>query len=98
MLTFVTCLFGIVWFSTYEADLTTKMTVRDAPLSINSFEDVYQSDYKLMSVSGTSYNNFLQLAKEGSTINKLWRQTDNDPGLLLQHDCTVQCKQKNMMV
>ena len=69
----VVCLFGLVLFATYEADLTTKMTIQEQALPLRSFEDIYNSeDNKVVVRAQTAQWTMLKKAKEGSAMRRIF--------------------------
>ena len=91
-----TCLFGIVIFASYEADLTTRMTVKEKPIQLKSFEDIYMHGNKILVRPGNVQYDFLQRAKPGSSLNKIFDSME--PKQLLEAGCGKTCLTDKMEV
>ena len=99
MLILITCFFGIVIFATYEADLTTRMTVKEQPLALRSFGDIADAlDYQMITRPGTSYYNLLQAAKSDSPLNRIFKTIEGNSKNQLTLDCDDPCKNRVLHV
>ena len=65
------CLCSFVVFSFYSAVLTSLMTLNDAGISINSFDDVIRLDLKMLSMATTAETNVLINSKPGTALHKV---------------------------
>ena len=83
-------------FASYEADLTTRMTVKDKPIQLGSFEDIHNSEHKILVRPGNVQHDFLQKAKPGSSLNKIYKSME--PSQLLHKDCKNACLFEMMKV
>lgn len=90
LLLLVTCSFGIVMFATYEADLTTKMTVTQQATPLRSFTDVYNTGKKLLVRKGTAQLAILRGAKEGQPLHKIYSTMD-DSNIITESSCEHLC-------
>ena len=93
ILVFVTCLFGIVIFRTYEADLTTRMTVQEVDIPLQSFMDIANSGkYSITTFLGGAYNVMMRSAEPGTAFGKLYRQIQTDEKKYTVHPtCEQRC-------
>ncbi len=72
---FLTCsALCFILLSYYEGDLTATMTVGTAPPSLNSFEDVLNSDYSFHTNPGAVMYDMLQLADPETAKRKLFER------------------------
>ena len=95
-----TCIFGTVIFATYEADLTTRMTISLEPTIPKSFSDIATSnEYKVMTYAGGSSLQALRNAEDGSALRKIYEQVNSDrEEFLFGVTCDDQCRQRKMKV
>ena len=93
----MTCLFGIVIFATYEADLTTRMTVKQREFPLRSFQDVLEAGKKLIVRTGTSQVSVLRNAKPGSTLNVMYESME-DWQFISDPNCDNECMGDNLKV
>ena len=56
-------------FTYYTSDLTTLMTVLPPPKPIESFEDVIEQNYKVITIEGSADHQVLQQAPEHSAMH-----------------------------
>ena len=92
----MTCLFGIVIFATYEADLTTRMTVKTGKGSLRSFLDIASSDYEVIVAEGSSQLEMLQNSRPGHSIHEIYQRLK--PGQILDITCNHHCKEEMLKV
>ena len=92
----MTCLFGIVIFASYEADLTTRMTIKQKAIPLRNFEDIYNSDKKIVVRQGNVQHDILMNAEEGSSLNKIYMAMDDSQ--VLDLDCKSPCLTQAMKV
>ena len=64
LVVFSACLFSYIIFSYYTADLTSLMTSGPPRVSLKSFEEALEADYKFMVWPDTSYESLLKFAPE----------------------------------
>ena len=69
-----------IMFAYYTSDLTARMTSGPSPVPIESFQDVIDGDYKVITRPGTSNHEFLKTAAKGSAMHKFYYGfMHNDP-------------------
>ena len=84
-------LFGIVLFASYEADLTTKMTIQEQALPLRSFEDIYNSeDNKVVVRAQTAQWTMLKKAKEGSAMRRIFEGMGEEQ-IVVDPNCKNPC-------
>jgi hypothetical protein len=72
-------------FSFYTCDLTARMTSGPSDIPIRSFQDVLDRKYKVVVVDGSSNQNFLKTAREGSAMHETYYTAmDENPSALVQ--------------
>ena len=93
----VTCLFGIVIFAMYEADLTTRMTVKPTDVPLRSFTDVYNSGKKLILRTGTAQVSLLRNANKGTGLNTIYKHIE-DWQYITDPNCDNECMGEHLRV
>ena len=86
-------MFGIVIFATYEADLTTRMTVQESDVPLRSFGDIANSEnHFITTYLGGAYHVMLSSAEPDTAFGKLYRQIQTDEKKYTFHpDCELSC-------
>ena len=72
----VICIFGIVIFAYYEADLTTKMTISQQDAPLRSFTDILNTGKKLLVREGTTQLSIARNAKKGTALYNIYQNMD----------------------
>ena len=98
ILMFITCIFGIVIFAVYEADLTTRMTVQDQNIAIRNFEDIANSEHQVIALLGTSSYNLMKFSDDGTPLKRIFQTIQGNPDHELPPDCKVPCRNKLLNV
>ena len=91
------CLFGVLLFAMYEADLTTRMTVQPRDNPLRSFEDIYRSEYQLIVIAASAQAALLKDGKEGSIWRKL-RETMGPGHFVSLAECHKECMEELLKV
>ena len=92
----ITGLFGIVLFASYEADLTTRMTISAHELPLRNFEDVFNAQKRMIVREGTAQLSYLKNAREGTSLNKIYKSMDEDQ--FAPNTCKYKCIQAMLEV
>ena len=91
----MTCAFSIVVFATYEADLTTRMTVQEQESPFRSFSDIAQSNRHCVVVfAGGSDYQILKGADPNSALGQIYQQvsSDKEKFIIKPTDCPLACR------
>ena len=102
VLLWITSIFGILIFATYEADLTTRMTVQESATPLRSFSEIAESpDHNMFTYTGIGgfYYNLLKAAKPGTGLSKVYSQVASNPEKwTTRADCDNACRNQRMIV
>ena len=73
-------MFTYLVFTFYACDLIAGMTSKKVDVPITSFQDVLDNGYHIVTVSSTSYHDYLKASREGSAMHKVYYgMMHNDP-------------------